>query len=76
MPTSPSTTIDTRRHQAFPTLSAGEIDRLRAFGTVRRYASGDHLFRRGEADHGLSVDDAWKYFCLGVLNLNEFVYLD
>jgi len=55
MPTSPSTTIDTRRHQAFPTLSAGEIDRLRAFGTVRRYASGDHLFRRGEADHGLSV---------------------
>jgi thioredoxin reductase (NADPH) len=48
-------TIDTRRHQAFPTLGADEIDRLRAFGTIRRYAAGEHLVRHGEADHGLSV---------------------
>ncbi len=26
--------------------------------------------------HGLTLDAAWKYYCLTVLNQNEFVYLD
>ena len=51
----PISSIDSRRHQAFPTLTAGEIDRLRAFGTCRRYAAGDPLVRHGETDHGLIV---------------------
>ena len=55
MPMSPSTTIDTRRHQAFPTLASSEIDRLRAFGTVRRYAAGEHLYRHGDVGQGMNV---------------------
>ena len=50
-----SQTIDTRSHQAFPTLSPAEVDRLRAFGAIRSFAAGDHLVRHGEADHGLTV---------------------
>ncbi len=36
-------TIDTRREQMFPKLEPREIDRLRRFGTVRRYAPGEAL---------------------------------
>lgn len=50
-----SSIVETRSDQAFPTLSAAEIDRLRAFGVIRHYLAGDHLVRAGEADHGLSV---------------------
>jgi thioredoxin reductase (NADPH) len=55
MSTSPSSTIDMRRHQAFPTLTANEIERLRAFGALRRYGAGEHLVHHGETDHGLMV---------------------
>ena len=41
-------TIDTRREQMFPKLEPREIDRLRRFGTVRRYAPGEALFVTGE----------------------------
>jgi thioredoxin reductase (NADPH) len=55
MPTAPSSTIDTRSHQAFPILTGAEIDRLRAFGSPRSYADGEHLMELGETDRGLGV---------------------
>ena len=36
-------TIDTRHEQMFPKLTPREIDRLRRFGEVRRYAPGEAL---------------------------------
>ena len=47
--------IDTRREQMFPKLSPGEIDRLRRFGEVRRYAGGEPLFVTGEVCPGMFV---------------------
>ena len=48
-------TIDTRREQMFPKLEPREIDRLRRFGTVRRYAPGEALFVTGEIVPGMFV---------------------
>jgi len=48
-------TIDTRRQQMFPRLEPREIDRLRRFGVVRRYAAGQALFVTGEIAHGMVV---------------------
>lgn len=45
----------TRFEQAFPELTAPEIDRLRRFGTPQRYACGDYLFRTGEPGPGMIV---------------------
>ncbi len=47
--------FETRREQAFPVLEPAEIERLRRFGEVRRYQSGETLRRIGEAGHGLAV---------------------
>src|SRR6202045_5325936 len=41
-------TLETRPDQMFPKLRREEIDRLRRFGEVRRYATGDLLFETGE----------------------------
>jgi len=54
MPTS-SPSIETRGHQAFPVLSSAEVDRLRAFGSLRSFAAGDHVVTAGEINHGLLV---------------------
>ena len=48
-------TIDTRREQMFPKLDPREIDPLRRFGLVRRYAAGEALFVTGEAAPGMFV---------------------
>jgi thioredoxin reductase (NADPH) len=48
-------TFDTRREQMFPKLSPGEIDRLRRFGTVRRFRAGEVLFTTGETRPGMFV---------------------
>src|SRR5258707_2011369 len=48
-------TIDTRREQMFPKLEPREIDRLRRFGKVRRYAAGEALFVTGEIRPGMFV---------------------
>ena len=48
-------TIDMRREQMFPKLEPREIDRLRRFGEVRRYAAGEALFVTGEIAPGTSV---------------------
>ena len=39
----------------FPKLSPAEIDRLRRFGTVRRYRAGELLYRTGEMSPGMFV---------------------
>ena len=51
----PSTIIASRRAQAFPRLSAAEIDRLRRFGAVRSYGDGERLFAAGETGPGMFV---------------------
>src|SRR6266403_541979 len=48
-------TIDTGREQVFPRLEPREIDRLRRFGKVRRYAAGEALFVTGEIAPGMFV---------------------
>jgi thioredoxin reductase (NADPH) len=47
--------IETRRHQMFPVLGAAEIGRIRRFGSVRRHADGDCLFKAGEPGPGMFV---------------------
>ena len=43
----------------------------------RQIEQGRRLIeRRLQSEHGLPADKAFEYFCLTVLNLNEFVYLD
>src|SRR3982075_4153011 len=48
-------TIDTRDEQMFPKLTPHEIDRLRRFGKVRRYAAGEALFVTGDIAPGMFV---------------------
>lgn len=47
--------LDTRREQAFPTLSREDVARLRDFGETRRYKPGDHLVKAGERAPGMVV---------------------
>ena len=51
MPAAP----DPRLDQMFPRLSPEEIDRLRRFGTMRRYTAGDPVVTTGEVDSGMFV---------------------
>lgn len=44
-----------RYEQAFPKLTAQEIDRIRRFGEVRRYADGGMLFEIGKPALGMFV---------------------
>jgi thioredoxin reductase (NADPH) len=48
-------TIDSRDEQMFPKLTPREIDRLRRFGEVRRYAAGNALFVTGDIAPGMYV---------------------
>jgi thioredoxin reductase (NADPH) len=48
-------TIDSRDEQMFPKLTPHEIDRLRRFGEVRRYAAGEPLFVTGDVAPGMFV---------------------
>jgi thioredoxin reductase (NADPH) len=47
------TVFDTRFDQMFPKLEPAEVDRMRRFGEVRNFASGDYLVRAGERGMGL-----------------------
>jgi len=49
------TRLEDRRHQMFPILGPGDIDRLGRFGEIRAYAAGEALQRVGETGHGLTV---------------------
>jgi thioredoxin reductase (NADPH) len=46
---------DSRQEQMFPKLTQPEIDRLRRFGQVRRYVSGEALFVTGDIAQGMYV---------------------
>ena len=48
-------TIDSRREQMFPKLTPVEIDRIRRFGSIQRYARGAFLFKTGEISPGMFV---------------------
>jgi thioredoxin reductase (NADPH) len=48
-------TLEQRRDQMFPKLRPEEIDRLRRFGEIRRYAPGELLFVTGEPSPGMFV---------------------
>jgi thioredoxin reductase (NADPH) len=47
--------IDTRKEQMFPKIRPEEIDRLRQFGEIRRYAAGEPLFVTGEICPGMFI---------------------
>jgi thioredoxin reductase (NADPH) len=47
--------IETRRHQMFPTLERAEIERVRRFGELRRYGTGEALAKVGQVGAGLSI---------------------
>jgi thioredoxin reductase (NADPH) len=51
----PSTIIETRGRQMFPTLTRTEVERLRRFGESRGFAKGEALVKVGEPGHGLIV---------------------
>jgi thioredoxin reductase (NADPH) len=51
----PSPTLGLRHAQMFPVLTAQEIERLRRFGSVRRYRNGEPLFRTGDLGRGMFV---------------------
>jgi len=59
-------TIDARRDQMFPKLTAAELHRVRRFGTVERYPKGALLFKTGEVSPGMfvlvsgTVDVSWR----------------
>src|SRR5262249_12315000 len=55
MPLPLSTIFETRRHQIFPILDGAEIERVRRFGEVRSYATGEALARIGDVGHGLTI---------------------
>jgi thioredoxin reductase (NADPH) len=44
-----------RYDQTFPTLTPHDIDRLRRFGTVQRYANGERLVEAGKLSLGMFV---------------------
>ncbi len=50
-----SPTLQSRFDQMFPGLAPQEIERLRRFGSIRRYADGERLFRTGEVGRGMFV---------------------
>jgi thioredoxin reductase (NADPH) len=45
----------TRHDQMFPTLQPAEIDRLRRFGDIHRFAKGDLLARAGQQAPGMQL---------------------
>ena len=47
--------IEKRRHQMFPELAPREIERIRRFGSLRRYSKGECLFTAGERGPGMFV---------------------
>jgi thioredoxin reductase (NADPH) len=48
-------TIDTSRELMFPVLSREDVERLRRFGTVRRYTAGEPLVTTGSVSPGMFV---------------------
>src|SRR5262245_10005257 len=55
LPATSNAALATRSHQMSPVLSAGEIERVRRFGEVRRFPAGELMFHAGEAVPGMYV---------------------
>jgi thioredoxin reductase (NADPH) len=51
--TLPTSVVDARRGQMFPTLEPGQVERLRRFGAVRQYAGGEALATVGQTGLGI-----------------------
>ncbi|WER48695.1 FAD-dependent oxidoreductase [Cupriavidus sp. WKF15] len=51
----PYSTLETRAHQMFPTLSADEVVRMRRFGEPQRWSAGEQLFSVGQVGRGMCV---------------------
>ena len=47
-----------RRHQMFPRLGEADIARMRRFGTLERFADGEHLGTAGRPGRGVFVTSA------------------
>src|SRR5947209_8704373 len=50
-----SPTMEARRAQTFPLLTADEIARARRFGAPRRHTDGERLYETGKPSPGLFV---------------------
>ena len=50
-----SPTLETRRHQMFPVLAPGEIDRLRRYAEPRKFSDGERLVSAGEAASAMYI---------------------
>jgi thioredoxin reductase (NADPH) len=55
MPLPLNPTIETRRAQMFPALDERDVARLRRFGTLQTFATGDRLFKAGAVAPGLYI---------------------
>ena len=55
LPPAAQSVFDTRRHQMFPTLEASEIERVRRFGAIHRYAAGETLATAGAVSPGFTI---------------------
>src|SRR5436190_3352364 len=55
LPPQAQSIIETRRHQMFPTLEASEIEHVRRFGEVCRYAAGEMLAQVGTVSRGFTI---------------------
>jgi len=51
----PASVYDTRRPQMFPVLEPFEIERMRRFGTVARFAAGEVLTKAGTEGIGFAI---------------------
>jgi len=51
----PFSTLSTRRHQMFPLLTSTEVERIRRFGEISRWQSGELLFETGLPGAGMFV---------------------
>ena len=47
--------IESRRDQMFPILAPSEIERIRRYGSVRRFSAGESLAKAGEVGLGLAI---------------------
>jgi thioredoxin reductase (NADPH) len=61
----PSVRANPRYYQLYPTLTDSEIDRMRRFGSLRRFRAGDVLYRAGGFSPGMFVLLAGKVRVVG-----------
>jgi thioredoxin reductase (NADPH) len=55
MPLLPRPIMETRRDQMFPVLDAEDLERVRRFGQVRAYQTGEAVFKVGQVSPGIVI---------------------